>query len=258
MCGRYTLSRGDRIVEVVPNVTMKVDIREQLGGLFQGRWNIAPSQDILVVANREGELAPEPMRWGLVPSWSKDVSVGNMMINARSETAVEKPVFRKCLERRRCVIPADGFYEWRKHADGKAKTPMFIHMKDGHAFGFAGLWETWQDPADGVVNSCTILTTSPNELMAGIHNRMPVILPREGVLDWLDAQPRNAMDMVVWLKAYPAEEMEAWPVSRLVNSAKNQGAELTARVAESEEKTKEEGPPKSRRRRDDPGQGSLF
>jgi putative SOS response-associated peptidase YedK len=193
-----------------------------------GRWNIAPSQDVIVVANRaeSGSYEAEAMRWGLVPFWAKDPAIGNKMINARAETLADKPAFRKCLERRRCIIPADGFYEWRKSSDGKIKVPLYIRMKDGHPFAFAGLWETWRDEKGELLKSCTVITTGPNELMSTIHDRMPVILPREGVLDWLDPQPRSAEEMAAWLKPYPAEEMEAFPVGRNVNNPKNEGREL--------------------------------
>jgi putative SOS response-associated peptidase YedK len=263
MCGRYTLANGEQILEVVPNVTLKEDLRTLVG-----RWNIAPSQDIPVVANREEEGHPvaEAMRWGLVPSWAKDASVGNKMINARAETLPTKPAFRKALERRRCVIPADGFYEWRKSPDGKTKQPLYIRMKDGHPFAFAGLWETWRDEQGNLLKTCTIITTEPNALMATIHNRMPVILPREAVLDWLDPTPRNPDEVAAWLKPYPAEEMEAVPVGRLVNNPKNEGPDLIKCVASpaADDAGEPPAPPKpggrnsSRKPKHADDQGSLF
>lgn len=274
MCGRYTLARGEEIIEIVPNITVKEDLRDLVG-----RWNIAPSQDILVIANRLDDqtrnLAAEPMRWGLVPSWAKDPSIGNKMINARAETLPQKPAFRKALERRRCIIPADGFYEWRKSpaAAGRAKgrsaarTPLYIRMKDGHPFAFAGLWETWRDEKGDILKSCTIITTGPNELMSTIHDRMPVILPREAVLDWLDPAPRDPDEMAAWLKPYPADEMEAYPVSRNVNSPKNEGRELIACVDSptAEDLPELPAPTSSRARRNstplrrpDDNQGTLF
>jgi putative SOS response-associated peptidase YedK len=279
MCGRYTLARGEEILEIVPNITIKEDLRTNIP-LWSGRWNIAPSQDIVVVANREeeGKLVAEPMRWGLVPSWAKDPSIGNKMINARAETLPTKPAFRKALERRRCIIPADGFYEWKKPladapakgrgAGGGGKQPLYIHMKDGHPFAFAGLWETWRDEKGELLKTCTIITTGPNRLMATIHDRMPVILPREAILDWLDPKPRDPEQMAAWLKPYPAEEMEAIPVSRAVNSPKNEGPELIQCIASpadddsNEQSRGSAAPPKarnsSRRRKGDDQQGSLF
>jgi putative SOS response-associated peptidase YedK len=267
MCGRYTLARGEEIIEIVPNVTIKEDLRDLVG-----RWNIAPSQDILVVANRLDDdahtLAAEPMRWGLVPSWAKDPAIGNKMINARAETLAHKPAFRKALERRRCIIPADGFYEWRKSPPGGkavAKTPLYIRMKDGHPFAFAGLWETWRDEKGEILKSCTIITTGPNELMSTIHDRMPVILPREAVLDWLDPAPRDPEQMAAWLKPYPADEMEAYPVSRNVNSPKNEGRDLITCVESPAADDAREPPPAPKRGRNssrasppDDNQGTLF
>src|ERR1041384_1101790 len=157
MCGRYSLSKGEKIIEIVPNITMKADLREV------GRWNIAPTQDVLVVANRPGragEFQAQTMRWGLIPSWAKDPSIGNKMINARAEPLAQKPAFRHSLERRRCIIPADGFYEWRKNPGG-AKTPMYLRLKNGQAFGFAGLWDIWRDDQGKPLETCTIAQNTP-------------------------------------------------------------------------------------------------
>ena len=227
MCGRYTLAQGEKIVEAIPNVTIREELRDI------GRWNIAPAQDILAVANiapsgRPGTLEVQRMRWGLVPSWAKDASLGNKMINARAETLAEKPAFRKALQRRRCAIPADGFYEWRKNPDG-TKTPMYIRLKNGRGFAFAGLWDIWESP-DGPLVTCTIITTPPNALVAPIHNRMPAILSPETVSQWLDPHPRDAAEMFSCLKPYPADEMEMYPVSRQVNTATRDGPDLIAPV----------------------------
>jgi putative SOS response-associated peptidase YedK len=256
MCGRYTLAKGEKVLEVVPNVTVREDVRE-VGELhlWEGRWNIAPTQPVLVVANElyKGSPIAQPMQWGLVPSWAKDVSIGSRMINARAETLVEKPFFRRCLERWRCAIIADGFYEWKK--EGGSKGPMYVRMKDGHPFAFAGLWESWHGDG-GELRTCTIITTSSNKLMKSIHDRMPVILPREGLLDWLDPQERSAKEMEEWLHPYPAGEMEAYPVSRAVNDVKNQGAEL---VAPAEGAPRQKTSPKKRTAKaKDEGQGNLF
>jgi putative SOS response-associated peptidase YedK len=145
------------------------------------------------------------------------------MINARAETLSEKPAFRTALKRRRCLVPADGFYEWRKEPDGKTKTPMYVRRRDGEPFAFAGLWDVWHTPDGSVVPSCTVITTGPNELMAPIHDRMPVILPPA-------ANEQAAADMTSLLRPYPAEELEAYPVSRRVNSPRNEGAGLVERA----------------------------
>ena len=253
------MSRGERVVEAIPNVTIREDLRKVME---IGRWNIAPSQEILVAVARvvEGEPARagapgvELMRWGLVPSWAKDAAMGNRMINVRAETLREKPAFRRCLERRRCAIVADGFYEWRARADGKGKTPMYIRMRDGRAFAFAGLWDTWKDARGAVLNSCTIITTEPNSLLAAIHNRMPAILPAAGIAQWLDSRQQSAENAARWLAPYPADEMEAFPVSRAVNNVRNEGAELARPAAETDPVRAESEAPDAR----DTSQGSLF
>src|SRR5439155_2817146 len=181
------------------------------------RYNIAPSQPIAVVAN-SGNNQIEFFRWGLVPSWAKDPSIGNRMINARAETLAEKPMFKTALKRRRCLIPASGFYEWKKSPDGKIKTPMYIRMKGGKPFAFAGLWDRWQSPGGEELLSCTIVTGPPNTLCEEIHNRMPVILSGEDCKSWVKPEEMSAEEAAALLKSYPPEEMEAFPVSRRVNN----------------------------------------
>ena len=223
MCGRYSIIRGDKIVKMVFNVTVPTNLR------LAGRWNVAPSQMVPAILNCAVQPELAMVCWGLIPSWAKDEKVGYKMINARAETLTEKPAFRTSLAKRRCLIPADGFYEWQKHADG-TKTPKYIRLKTRDLLAFAGLWETWRTPSGEALRSCTIITTSPNELTRTIHDRMPAIIPREGYLDWLapDAMsPAHAMD---WLRPYPAEEMEALTVSTQVNSAKNEGPQLVEPV----------------------------
>ena len=168
------------------------------------------------------------MRWGLIPSWAKDKSIGSRMINARAETVAEKPSFRNALRRRRCLVLADGFYEWRRV--GKTKTPMRIVMRSGEPFAFAGLWETWTDPEGTVIPSCTIITTTPNDLLSPIHNRMPVILPRDLEEFWLDESVDDPVAVTNVLTPHPAEAMEVYEVSSLVNSVANGGAEVIERV----------------------------
>jgi putative SOS response-associated peptidase YedK len=174
---------------------------------------------VAVVPN-DGKNRLDFFTWGLIPSWAKDPSIGNRMINARAETLAEKPSFRSAFHRRRCLILADGFYEWRKD-DGKSKTPMYIRLEDGSPFAFAGLWELWNAPDGSQVLSCTIITTEPNPLMEKIHNRMPVILPEKAYSLWLQSGEADPNALSELLKPYPAEEMVAYPVSRLVNSPDN-------------------------------------
>ncbi len=189
---------------------------------FSPRFNIAPSQPVAVV-----RLAPQPstqrelawLRWGLIPSWAKDPTIGNRMINARAETVAEKPAYRAAMRRRRCLLPADGFYEWQKV--GRTKRPHFIRMKDDRPFALAGLWETWEGPDHSRIESCTVLTTEPNELVRLIHDRMPVILDPTDYEPWLDPTMQNMDELVPLLHPYPSDRMKADAVSTLVNSPAN-------------------------------------
>lgn len=207
MCGRYTLFLDPETLQEEFNLTAIPDD-------YQPRYNIAPSTPVLAVANRP-EMRAEWMRWGLIPSWAKDPSIGNKLINARGETLLEKPSFRNAFQRRRCLILSNGFYEWKKGEGKEPSTPFFITRKDQRPFAFAGLWEFWKSPEAEEVLSCTIITTSPNELVAPIHNRMPVILPKESIPAWLSAGPADRL--VDLLKPLPADQMTAWTVSRRVN-----------------------------------------
>jgi putative SOS response-associated peptidase YedK len=212
MCGRFTLTADiSALQESFPWLGIP-------SGL-EPRYNIAPSQPVAVVPN-DGKNRLDFFTWGLIPSWAKDPSIGNRMINARAETLAEKPSFRNAFRRRRCLVLADGFYEWRKD-DGKSKTPMYIRLEDGSPFAFAGLWEIWNAPDGSQVLSCAIITTEPNPLMAKIHNRMPVILPQAAHMPWLHSGEADTKALSALLKPYPAEEMVAYPVSKLVNSPAN-------------------------------------
>ena len=196
------------------------------------RYNIAPSQQVAVVPNN-GENNVEFFQWGLIPSWAKDPKIGNRMINARAETLAEKPSFRTPYKRRRCLILSDGFYEWRSEPDSKSKTPIFIQLKSERPFAFAGLWEAWYPrPDDEPLLSCTIITTSPNALMETIHRRMPVILEPDGYERWLDPSEQSPTQLDGLLNSYPAEEMEAYPVSRLVNRPSNDSLDCIAPAKE--------------------------
>jgi putative SOS response-associated peptidase YedK len=188
---------------------------------YPPRYNLAPTQPALVVRfnpeTRERSL--DPLRWGLIPFWAKDAKIGYSTINAKAETIAEKPAFRDAFKSRRCIIPADGFYEWQKTTAGKV--PHAIMPREGN-FAFADLWERWKDPASQeIVRSCTIVTGRPNELVAPIHDRMPVILPPETWARWLGEEPASREELLELLKPYPAERMHAYAISTRVNSVRN-------------------------------------
>jgi putative SOS response-associated peptidase YedK len=224
MCGRFVLAVDpDALQDEFPEFIFPEDIPV--------RYNIAPSLDIAAVPN-DGELAVRMFKWGLIPYWAKDPKIGSRMINARSETLAEKLSFREAFKKRRCLILANGFYEWRKDPGGQTKTPMYISMKSGETFGFAGLWETWKQPDGKPLNTCTIITTEPNELMEQIHNRMPVILSGDHFETWLDPDIRESADLSDILDPYPASEMTAHPVSKLVNYPRNDNQACISPVEE--------------------------
>jgi len=217
MCGRFTLA-------VNPS-----DYGDEFGAIdfpekFQPRYNIAPTQPVLAVPN-DGKNTATFFLWGLIPSWAKDPAIGSRLINARGETLSEKPAFRGAYKYKRCVIPADGFYEWKTESGTKIKIPHYIRLKAHKPFALAGLWDEWQG-ADGTsVRTCTIVTTEPNSLMATIHNRMPVILRPQAVPDWLDSSPRAPESLKDLVQPFPADMLELYPVSTLVNSPANDRAE---------------------------------
>ena len=166
--------------------------------------------------------------WGLIPSWAKDPVIGNRLINARGETLAEKPAFRGSYKYKRCLILANGFYEWKSEPGTKTKAPYFIHLKSGNVFAFAGLWDEWHSPDGSTVRSCTIVTTAPNELMSKIHNRMPVILQPSDYTKWLNTTPRTPESLAHLIQPFSAELMDTYPVSTLVNSPANDRAECIA------------------------------
>ena len=220
MCGRYTLAADAELIEG------RFDV--QLAGLPRiPRYNVAPTQDVLTIAG-QGPRRAGMMRWGLVPSWAKDISVGNRMINARAETLAKRPAFRTALQRRRCLVVADGFYEWA--SVGNHRIPMRFTLKSGEPFAFAGLWERWKAPSGEDILSCTIITTSPNAVMQPVHDRMPVMLSSEAESLWLDADAQDTETLTRLLVPFPAEEMDAYEVSSLVNSPRNDLPECIARV----------------------------
>ncbi len=222
MCGRFTLTTDPKKVSEAFN---GIEVPSEI----PPRYNIAPSQPIAVVANNNPQRL-EFFRWGLIPSWAKDPKIGNRMINARAETLAEKPSFKTAYKRRRCLIPADGFYEWRRSPVGKTKIPMYIKLHNDELFAFAGLWELWQGPDGSDILSCTIITTSPNELVAEIHNRMPVILPPESYGPWLDPAEQRPEELDALLKPFPAAQMMAHRVSTTVNNPRNDSPECITPV----------------------------
>lgn len=226
MCGRFvSASPPDDLAKYFSAAVPEQALEEN--------YNVAPTDEVYVVRARDGHRKLGSMRWGLVPFWSKDLKIGSKLINARSETAPEKPAFRRAFTKRRCLIPADGFYEWQKIEGQKAKQPHFIHRADDEPIVFAGLWEFWHPKDDegndvpdaNPVISCTILTTSANETMKPVHDRMPVMLPPNVWDDWLD--PASDPDFIKTLMV-PAPEslLTLYPITTAVNSVRNNGAEL--------------------------------
>ena len=219
MCGRYTLT-------VDPADLME---RFDLGSadlVVAPRFNIAPTQTVAVVLN-ESPRTLTGARWGLVPSWAKDISIGYKMINARAETLEEKPSYRTLLKKRRCLILADSFYEWKKEAGG-GKTPTRLMLADGAPFAMAGLWDVWKTPEGERIKSCTIITTAPNALAAQVHDRMPAILPRAAEAEWLNIANDDPGYLKSLLGPYPAELMKTYVVSSAVNNVRNDAPELIA------------------------------
>jgi len=212
MCGRYNLRANPRELAEVFQLLHEIDLKP--------RFNIAPTQQVAVVRLADKHREMSLMRWGLVPAWAKDPKAGPALINARAETVATKPTFRTAFKKRRCLIPASGFYEWQK-GEGKAKQPFHIHLKKDHPFAFAGLWETWKGEDAEPIESCTIITTDANKLMASIHDRMPVILPDEVYDQWLDPKLEDAKELESLLVPYPGKDLVAEPISTIVNSPRN-------------------------------------
>ena len=211
MCGRYRLSRRKQIIEEHFDAP---DWQDD----WSPRYNIAPTQQVPVIRQDPKEPVRQisPMRWGLVPSWAKDPSTGSAsMINARSETAATKPAFRDPLKFRRCLIPADGFYEWKR--DGKTKQPFCFEINQGQLFAFAGVWDRWKDPNGNWIKTCAILTTTPNAVASGVHDRMPVILDPDSYDLWLDPGMTNVSAASELLKPCDARLMRCYPVSTRIN-----------------------------------------
>jgi len=221
MCGRYRLSRRKQVVEeYFESVSEEED--------WSPRYNIAPTQPVATIRQKGNSRILSTMRWGLVPSWATDIKIGNQLINGRSESVLEKPALRDSFRSRRCLIPADGFYEWKK--SGKARHPFHFGMKDGSLFAFAGVWDRWKSPAGQVLESCSILTTAPNQLLDGVHDRMPVILPQRHYQLWLAAPATESGRLADLLVPFDASFMHSYPVSPLVNKPENDMPECALEV----------------------------
>jgi putative SOS response-associated peptidase YedK len=211
MCGRFTQkSPSKKIIE-------KFRVKD-VPPLLE-RYNVAPMQKVLGIRESSEGREATFFKWGLVPAWAKDPSIGNKLINARSETVTEKPSFREAFTRRRILVPTEGFYEWQRQGT-KKKKPFYFHMKDGEPFAIAGLWERWEGEAEPL-ETCTLLTTEANSLLAPYHDRMPVIIKPEDYELWLDAEMRRADLLMPLLRPYPHKEMDAYAVSQIVNSPSN-------------------------------------
>ena len=212
MCGRFVLFSS------LDDIVREFEI-ERVQAQLRPSYNVAPTQKVAVVVRNQGVNVLDKMVWGLIPSWARDPGIGSRMINARSETVHEKPSFKRPFKSQRCLIVADGFYEWQK--TNGTKVPMFLRLRSKRPFGLAGLYDVWKTSAGEKITSCTIITTNANQLVRPIHNRMPVILSQSDQAVWLDAGPQPTERLLSLLAPYPAGEMEAYAVSRMVNSPEN-------------------------------------
>jgi putative SOS response-associated peptidase YedK len=211
MCGRFALFASGEVAQ-------RFGLAE--APLLDARYNVSPTQAVAAVRSTDEERALSRLRWGLIPSWASDPAIGNKLLNARAETVAEKPSFRSAFKKRRCLIPASGFYEWKK--EGRAKQPFFIRPRDEGLFVFAGLWECWHSPSDAAVETCTILTTAANELMQPLHERIPVIVSPDADELWLD--PNASPDVLrSLLVPYPDAKMETFAVNDWVSNSRHEG-----------------------------------
>ncbi|WP_017688012.1 SOS response-associated peptidase [Paenibacillus sp. PAMC 26794] len=223
MCGRFTIT--DPLDAIMDRYYASIAD----GFDYKPNYNAAPMQYIpTIIGSKDGNRLGA-LRWGLVPSWAKDDKIGNKMINARAETLTEKTSFKRLISSKRCIIPTNGFYEWRK--EGTEKQPMRILMKDDSLFSLAGLYDTWTDPDGNKLSTCTIITTEPNSLMENIHNRMPVILRPEDELEWLGRDNDNVQSLLGLLKPYQASEMRAYEVQKEVGNVRNNNEELIYEIS---------------------------
>ncbi len=242
MCGRFTLAKP---AQSIAELFLTLEFED-----IEPRYNIAPTQPVLTVLNdpESRRRAPRLMHWGLIPFWAKDVKIAYKLINARSETAAEKPSFRAAFKYRRCLIPCDGFYEWKK-LDERRKQPYYIQAHGGGLFAIAGLWEHWSGPGGEEIDSCTLLTTDANQTMAPVHDRMPVILNRDDFAMWLDPDVHEKGPLQALCKPAPDDLLTMRPVSAYVSRAGNEGPRCIEPLKEPETKTA----PKA-----DQGQMDLF
>ncbi len=219
MCGRFALKAP------VAELVSRFGLDEAVG--VAPRYNIAPGTDIPVIrTSPEGKRVMHLLRWGLVPHWAKAPTIGAKLTNARSETVAEKPSFRDAFKRRRCLVPADGFYEWK--IERRLKQPYYFSMKSGEPFGLGGVWESWRAPDGNILRTCCLITTGPNDIMTAVHDRMPVIVAPQDYEDWLTGEVEVAQDLI---RPYPTKEMQAWMVSRRVSRSVEDGLDLINPVA---------------------------
>lgn len=236
MCGRFVAASSPALVAARFAVD---EVDASVGSDFEPDYNVSPRRAVLAVRERDGRRVLSRLRWGLVPPWARDVSVGDRMINARAEGLAMKAAYKRAFRAKRCLVPADGFYEWKaREAESGArrrKQPYFVRRRDGEPLAFAGLWEVWKVPDDadptlggddGWLRSCVIITTDANELLAPIHDRMPVILPESAWSRWLDPHEQDVDALGALLVPAPSELLEAYPVSTRVNNARNNGPDL--------------------------------
>jgi putative SOS response-associated peptidase YedK len=226
MCGRARLSSDVSEIKIALGIPP-----ERPAPNFAASWNVAPTDPLLIVRYdaKEHQRSLDVMRWGLIPYWAKDIKIGFSTINARAEEIDTKPAFREAFRQRRCLVPLDNFYEWKKTTAGKQ--PYAIALKGGGLMAMAGLWETWRSKDGERIRSFTIATTTPNELCAELHNRMPVVLRSDGWPLWLGEEPADPAQLKTLLVPYPSEDMTAWPVSTRVGSVKNNDPSLIEPIA---------------------------
>jgi putative SOS response-associated peptidase YedK len=224
VCGRYVSVSSPTIL------AERFHVEEVRTGETEANYNVTPRAEVPVVAESRGHRVLDLVRWGLVPSWAKSISVGDRMINARAETLLTSNAYKRPFANHRCIVAADGFYEWQTIEGRKPRQPWFIRRRDGEPLAFAGLWSIWHDRRLGDdaprIRTCTIITTEPNELMRPIHNRMPVILPEAEWDTWLDGENHDVKSLTELLLPIPSEELEGWPILTLVNKPVNNGPEL--------------------------------
>jgi putative SOS response-associated peptidase YedK len=226
MCGRYSLTRRQSDLIERFGIVELLSLDEEI----EPRFNIAPSQKVPVVLEHEGKRALTMLKWGLIPFWTKDLATQKPVINARCETMATKPFFRQALKAKRCLIPADGFYEWRH--EGKSKLPMYIHTPEREIFSFAGLWDEWRSPEGDVLRTCTIITTAANETMSAVHDRMPIIIRPEHEDLWLDPKVDDAKQLEIALEPLSNDRLQMYQVSTKVNAAGKESPDMVEPVVQ--------------------------